>query len=89
MKKVRFTKSFDKHFKVRVSNNENLKRRFDDRFQDFIAGRPGHPLDDHPLGGVLKGKRAFSITGDIRVVYEIDGDCCVFLDIGTHNQVYR
>lgn len=37
----------------------------------------------------MAGKRAFWITGDIRVVYRVRGDTVYFLDIGTHNQVYR
>ncbi len=33
--------------------------------------------------------RAFSVTGDIRIVYfEINDESVLFLDIGTHNQVY-
>jgi addiction module RelE/StbE family toxin len=48
-----------------------------------------HPLlRDHQLTGKLEGHRAFSITGDIRVVYYIHEETAYFIDIGTHNQVY-
>lgn len=47
-------------------------------------------LNDHQLTGDLEGKRAFNITGDIRVVYrQIDEEAIEFLDIGSHNQVYK
>ena len=54
-----------------------------------MTGERGRPIYDHALTDGLEGKRAFSITGEIRVIYvELEG-CIVFLDIGTHNQVYR
>ncbi|MDO8609629.1 MAG: type II toxin-antitoxin system mRNA interferase toxin, RelE/StbE family [bacterium] len=45
-------------------------------------------LKDHKLIGSLNGLRAFSITGDVRVVYRIEGDILELYDIGSHNQVY-
>ena len=45
-------------------------------------------LRDHQLTGKLEGYRAFSITGDIRVIYYIHQNTAYFIDIGTHNQVY-
>jgi len=46
-------------------------------------------LQDHLLMGKLEGYRAFSVTGDIRVVYYIHDQTAYFVDIGTHNQVYN
>jgi len=54
-----------------------------------MASELGYPLHDHALTGKLAGKRAFSIAGDIRVIYVEFDDFIVFLDIGTHNQVYK
>lgn len=46
-------------------------------------------LNNHPLGRRLKGKRAFNITGDIRIVFEPQGKHRVrFLTIGGHKDVY-
>jgi addiction module RelE/StbE family toxin len=53
-----------------------------------MAGDLGYPLYDHTLTGKLDGKRAFSITGEFRVLYVELEDAIVLLDIGTHNQVY-
>jgi mRNA-degrading endonuclease YafQ of YafQ-DinJ toxin-antitoxin module len=44
-------------------------------------------LDDHSLTGTMKGPRAFSIVGDVRLVYRETNEYYVFLDIGSHNQV--
>lgn len=54
----------------------------------FIAGQRSAPMNDHVLTGSLQGRRAFSISGDVRVIYIELEDKIIFLDIGTHNQVY-
>lgn len=88
MKLIKRDKTFEKHYRLRIKPSENLERQFKDRLQKFIKGELGYPLYDHALHGKLEGSRAFSITGDIRVIYiELD-DMIVFLDIGNHNQVY-
>ncbi len=55
----------------------------------IFQSNPQNPiLRDHALTGTKIGKRAFSITGDYRVVYGKNSEAIVFYDIGTHNQVY-
>lgn len=57
----------------------------------MFINNPNHPLlHDHLLRGTKKGLRAFSVAGDIRVVYRRPNtDTIELLDIGSHNQVYR
>jgi mRNA-degrading endonuclease YafQ of YafQ-DinJ toxin-antitoxin module len=88
MKPVKRDKTFEKHFKKRIIPHGKLTRQFEDRFIRFVTNEKGTPLNDHELSGKLAGKRAFSITGDIRVVYVELENAYVFLNIGTHNQVY-
>ena len=54
----------------------------------FIGGKRDAPLYDHPLAADLQGRRAFSITADVRVIYIELEDKILFIDIGSHNQVY-
>jgi len=89
VKPIKRDRTFEKHFKQRISPNGKLKKQFTERLALFIAGEIGYPLHDHALTGKLAGKRAFSVAGDIRVIYVELDDAIVFLDIGTHNQVYR
>lgn len=50
---------------------------------------PKHPiLKVHPLHGNLVGLRAFSVTGNYRVIFRHGLDYIELIDIGTHNQVY-
>lgn len=89
MKEIEFEKVFLKHYKKRVAANIKLSRQFDERLKLFRQGQTGPPLNDHPLGGAKKGMRAFSITGDIRVIYREDANYYIFIDIGAHAQVYQ
>jgi mRNA-degrading endonuclease YafQ of YafQ-DinJ toxin-antitoxin module len=88
MKNIERRPQFQKHFRTRIVPNKNLKTRFDERLKLFAAGERGKPLNDHPLGKNMKGLRAFSITGDVRVVYYETASTYIFLDFGSHNQVY-
>jgi addiction module RelE/StbE family toxin len=67
---------------------EEFKKQFAFRLQLFMEGVRDYPLDDHALVGSMKGLRAFSIGGDLRVVYRETAEYYEFLDIGSHNQVY-
>ncbi len=89
MKKIKRDRTFEKHFTQRISPNDKLVRRFKERLTLFMAGDLGYPLNDHALQGKLEGKRAFWVAGDLRVIYVETDDFIVFLDIGSHNQVYR
>jgi len=81
---------FKKAFTKRIGSNPQLIRRIEERI-DLFRQNPHHPLlRNHALIGSKRGQRAFSVTGDIRIVYYVIDDGRVFLvDIGTHNQVYK
>lgn len=88
MKRVDFDKKFIKHYRLRVQNNPKLSKQYDERYRLFCGGKRDDPLNDHSLKGKKLGLRSFSVTGDIRVVYKEMGEAYIFLDVGTHNQVY-
>lgn len=89
MKPIRFNKTFEKNYKKRVLADPKLSKLFDICYEAFASGQRDYPLNDHALKGKLKGKRAFSVANDIRIVYEETDDAFIFLDIGSHNQVYN
>lgn len=86
--KVEFKHAFIKTFHKRFDHHPNIQKRFNERFQMFVYNSSNPLLGDHPLKGSKSRYRAFSVTGDIRVVYVIHCGAAYFLDIGTHNQVY-
>lgn len=80
-----FIKSYDK----RISKNIRLVRKVSERTILFKNDLTNPLLKDHSLEGKKSHLRAFWITGDIRIIYQpISKDEVVFLDIGSHNQVY-
>jgi addiction module RelE/StbE family toxin len=55
----------------------------------FLADKANPVLRDHQLIGRFSDFRAFSVTGDVRIIYKEFPDHIRLIDIGTHNQVYR
>lgn len=86
--RIKYHKQFSKNFKKRIASNPKLVVQFKIRLDLFIENPNDLMLKDHKLTGKRSTYRAFSVTGDIRVVYRIlDKDLWLY-DIGTHNQVY-
>ncbi len=88
MKRIEFTKQFPKRLKQRYGHQPKVIGRFQRHLELFSQGIRKEPINDHQLTGKLKGFRAFSVGGDVRVVYQETEDCYLLLDIGSHNQVY-
>ena len=82
--------TFTKHYRKRIFPSLKLKKQLEERIELFLINPKSPLLSDHPLKGDKTGKRAFSVTGDIRVIYagSVDSEI-LLLDIGTHNQVYK
>lgn len=85
---IYYTESFRKNYKKRISQNDKLVRQFKNRKTLFKKDPTNIILQDHSLKAVMTGFRAFSVTGNIRVIYYTQDSDLYFVDIGTHNQVY-
>lgn len=87
--KVKFHHRFKKVYKIRIASNKKLVQQTTARMLLFKTNPKNPSLKDHGLSGAKRNLRAFSITGDIRIVYmPISGNEVIFMDIGSHNQVY-
>lgn len=83
---VYYHKKFKRDYKrMPVRIRELFKERL-----ALFREQPFHPLlKNHPLQRELKDYWAFSVTGDIRVIYEyLDKNNIALIRIGSHNQVY-
>ncbi|MDZ7586540.1 MAG: type II toxin-antitoxin system mRNA interferase toxin, RelE/StbE family [Patescibacteria group bacterium] len=88
-KKILFSRKFLKHFEKRIILDQRLSKKFNLRIKQFSINEKSHFLKDHQLKGSKKHLRSFSITGDIRILYQNLGkNNYLLVDIGTHNQVY-
>lgn len=81
-------KKFLKNYKLRILSNPKLDNKFQERLELLVKESNNPALKDHQLAGDKSDYRAFSVTGDIRVIYKKSTDQIELYDIGTHNQVY-
>lgn len=90
--KIELSNQYIKSYKKRIRGNIKLESRVKKRVQSFILNRESIELRDHALIGRMKGLRSFSVAGDLRIIYKVDPKdnliVFIFLDIGSHNQVY-
>lgn len=86
--KVIYHNDFEKSLKKRIFPNPQLYKKFKSRLSLRLSEPSNSLLNDHKLGGKKSSFRAFSVTGDIRVIYKLDGEVITLFDIGSHNQVY-
>jgi len=84
---IKYHKNFVKNFK---KLSPKLKQKTINSIERFAKDPHDPMLRNHALKGSLKGLRAFSITGNVRIIFrEFDNYITVImLDVGIHNQIY-
>ncbi|MBV9211126.1 MAG: type II toxin-antitoxin system mRNA interferase toxin, RelE/StbE family [Acidobacteria bacterium] len=86
---IAFSSSFKRAFKKNVAGNASLETRFWQRVEFFKNNPFDSKLRTHKLSGRLKDLWSFSIEYDLRVIFPfIEQDKVVFVDIGSHKEVY-
>ena len=89
MIKISFDNSFKRAFKKRIKSNRTLEKKFRDKLEQFQKNPFEPSLKTHKLSGKLKDLWSFTIEYDIRIIfYFTDNNDAVFIDIGSHDQVY-
>lgn len=86
--RIDYHRNFLRNFKKRVVNNPALDLKFKERLKLFERDPQNQVLRNHKLAGSKSNYWAFSITGDVRVIYTKNDGLIIFYDIGSHNQVY-
>jgi mRNA-degrading endonuclease YafQ of YafQ-DinJ toxin-antitoxin module len=89
MIEIAFSSSFKRAFRKRVQGTASLEARFWERVTIFQNNPFDLRLKTHKLSGQLKDLWSFSVEYDVRVIFSfIDDKKAVFIDIGTHKEVY-
>jgi addiction module RelE/StbE family toxin len=89
MIQIEFHRNFVRSYDKRIKFDSKLASQTEARVEIFKKNPKDKLLKDHKLTGSKLGYRSFSITGDIRIIYEqISETEVIFYDIGSHNQVY-
>ncbi len=84
--KIVFKKSFVKQYK-KLSNK--IKQKVQERNILFEKDRYNSIFNNHALHGKYKGYRSISVSGNLRIIYKaIDKDSVLFIEIGTHSDLY-
>lgn len=80
-----YHRSFKKDYK---KLSAGMQSRFNERLKLFLND-PFHPLlNNHSLHGEWEGYRSISITGDLRAIFQIEGETAIFVAIDTHTNLY-
>ncbi len=85
--KIIFSKGFAKNYKKFLLNEKNRI----DGIVEIFKNNPFDPiLKNHALKGSMQGKRSISSGGDIRIIFEVEGDYIrvLFLTVGSHSEIY-
>ena len=77
------------HYQKRILKNKKLHELYKQALSLFIENSDDPKLYIHILKGKMSSKKAFSVDNDCRVIYVEDDDKYLFLDIGTHEEVYQ
>ena len=86
--RVAFSKSFKRAYRKKVRRNSVLVERFEKKLSQFLVDPYAPSLRTHKLAGDPP-LWSFSVAYDLRVIfYFAEGERAVFIDIGTHDEVY-
>jgi addiction module RelE/StbE family toxin len=83
--RIEFTPLFTKQRKAAPLE---IKQAFRDAL-DLFAENPNHPtLRNHPLTGRYAGFKSIDVTEDWRALYRTESKRIIFVELGTHPQLY-
>jgi len=88
--KIEYSSKFKRHFKKRIANDSLLLPLFEEKLKLFINDPRTPELLTHKLTGNMKSFHAFSVAYDCRIVFTFEENktTAIFVDIGTHHEVY-
>lgn len=80
------SKKFDKAFK---KCPQEIKDKFIGRLGIFKENKHDPILNNHGLSGKLNGLRSINVSGSYRAIFEEKPENTIFINIGTHSQLYK
>ena len=80
------TKKFDKQFRKQP---KKIQKEFVKRIELFLIDMYSPTLGVHKLSGQMKDLWSFSLSGDVRVIFDrINGNVAVLVAVGSHGELY-
>jgi len=65
-----------------------IKEAFRETLELFLEDFNHPSLRNHPLTGIYHGFRSIDVTPDWRALYREEPERIIFVDLGTHEQLY-
>lgn len=84
--KQEYHKNFRKHFD---KLSQKIQDKFEGRLTLFLTDQFHPLLNNHSLSGEYEGCRSINITGDIRAIFYVKNDVVIFINIGSHPELYE
>ncbi len=89
MIEIAFESSFKRSYRRKIAGNQEREKRFKQKPGIFQNNPYQTSLRTHKLSGKISELWSFSIGYDLRIIfYFVDETKAVFVDIGTHDEVY-
>lgn len=89
MRQLRTTPRFDRRLEIFLKRHPELITTVHHVMTVLVGDRYLANVKPHKLGGVLKGCLGASISYEYRIVFVLCPGAVCFIDIGTHDEVYR
>ncbi len=89
MRRVFFTSRFEKKLKIFHSRHPEFSAALEAAVMAIAKNPRAAQLHTHSLNGVLSDYFAARLSRDYRIVFALEPGRVIFLDIGTHDDVYR
>lgn len=86
---IQYSDEFIHNLKKLSVRNNSFRRQVVRKINLFIADRNHPSLRLHKLKGEFKNVWSISVNRSIRILVLIDGGETIFVDIGTHDEVYK
>ncbi len=65
-----------------------VRSRFKERLCLFLENKFNPILNNHSVNVTFPGCRSINVTGDYRAIFKEEGEDIIFINIGTHSELY-
>ena len=82
---VKFHAAFKK--KLRKTPHK-IQERFFERLELFVQDKFNRVLNNHSVDRAYPNCRSINVSGDYRAIFEEQDEIIIFINIGTHSNLY-
>lgn len=82
---VIFYKTFEKKF---AKLPKSIQRQTSERIHIFIQDPMAPVLNNHSVEKRFPGCRSINVTGDYRAIFKTQAAAAIFINIGSHSDLY-